>query len=229
MEQGLTTTSYAVLGLLTLRPWSAYELAQQMKRSLRNVWPRAESAIYREPAKLVEAGYATAREVPAGPTRTKVQYTATAKGRRAFRRWLAQPSEPPLLESEGLLRVLFADQGTRDDLERTLGQLADQATVFRDRIADYARADVKGEGPFPDRTHVINLFGRFMLQYAQTTIDWAKWAQSEISQWPDTEAEASRRGPILAAESLVQFGLPMDSATSGERLNDSPPSQPLRG
>jgi hypothetical protein len=41
----LTTTSYAILGLLAIRPWSTYELARQMQRDLRFVWPRAESCM----------------------------------------------------------------------------------------------------------------------------------------------------------------------------------------
>ena len=41
--ESLTTTSYAVLGLLCLRDWSTYELNKQMQRSMRLWWPRAES------------------------------------------------------------------------------------------------------------------------------------------------------------------------------------------
>ena len=52
----LTTTSYAILGLLAIRPWSTYELARQMQRDLRFVWPRAESNLYAEPKKLIAHG-----------------------------------------------------------------------------------------------------------------------------------------------------------------------------
>ena len=38
----LTTSSYAVLGLLAIQPWLGWALAQQMQRSLRIIWPRAE-------------------------------------------------------------------------------------------------------------------------------------------------------------------------------------------
>ena len=45
----LTTTSYAILGLLAVKPWTTYELAQQMRRALGQFWPRAESKLYEEP------------------------------------------------------------------------------------------------------------------------------------------------------------------------------------
>ena len=42
----LTSTSYAILGLLAVKPWTTYELAQQMDRALGRFWPRAESRLY---------------------------------------------------------------------------------------------------------------------------------------------------------------------------------------
>ena len=47
-----TTSTYAVLGLLAIRPWSAYELAQQATRSLRYAHPRSESHVYEEAKRL---------------------------------------------------------------------------------------------------------------------------------------------------------------------------------
>ncbi len=41
-----TTTSYAILGLLAIRPWATYDLAKLMRRSLQFFWPRAESNLY---------------------------------------------------------------------------------------------------------------------------------------------------------------------------------------
>ena len=55
-SSALTTTSYAILGLLAIKPWSTYELAQQMDRSLGRIWPRAQSKLYEEPKKLVARG-----------------------------------------------------------------------------------------------------------------------------------------------------------------------------
>ena len=42
----LTTTSYAILGLLRRRPWSAYELTKYMQHSgIRAVWPRIRGQV----------------------------------------------------------------------------------------------------------------------------------------------------------------------------------------
>ena len=45
----LTPTSFAILGLLSIQPFTTYELAQQMDRTLSWFWPRAASMVYEEP------------------------------------------------------------------------------------------------------------------------------------------------------------------------------------
>ena len=47
-----------ILGLLSLRSWTTYELAKQVQRSLGWFWPRAERKLYDEPKRLVAAGLA---------------------------------------------------------------------------------------------------------------------------------------------------------------------------
>src|SRR5215469_8270629 len=117
----LTTTSYAVLGLLAIKPWSSYELTQQMDRSLGRVWPRAVSKLYEEPKKLALHGLATAATERNGG-RTRTIYSITDEGRQALRTWLADPAAGPVLESEQLLKVFFADHGSTKDLLTTLGE-----------------------------------------------------------------------------------------------------------
>jgi PadR family transcriptional regulator, regulatory protein AphA len=42
----LTPTSFAILGLLSIQPFTTYELAQQMDRTVSWFWPRAASMVY---------------------------------------------------------------------------------------------------------------------------------------------------------------------------------------
>ena len=65
-SQRLTTTSYAILGLLAVRSWSTYELTRQMEWSLGRFWPRAKSKLYEEPKKLEALGLATSRQETMG-------------------------------------------------------------------------------------------------------------------------------------------------------------------
>ena len=181
----LTTTSYAILGLLAVKPWATYDLAKQLQRSLHFFWPRAESNLYAEPKRLVEAGLAEAREEWNGD-RKRTVYSITDKGRRAFRDWLATPPAPQRLESEAHLRILFGNSGTKAALiaalERLEADAAAQVHHFAAMGSDYAR----GEGPFPERIHVNALVASLGVAQGRALADWACWAKAEVSEWGET-------------------------------------------
>src|SRR3954452_3643290 len=121
----LTTTSYAILGLLNIQPWSGYELTQQAQRSLRYMWPKSESHLYAEPKRLVRLGLASATESPAGPVRTRQVYRITTAGRRALKRWLESEPATPQLEFEAVLRLFFADATDKKAILATLAHTND--------------------------------------------------------------------------------------------------------
>ena len=111
-ETAASTTSYAILGYLAIRPWTAYELTKQMGSSVHHFWPRAESGIYREMKRLVAAGFAASSDEQLG-RRRRARYEITDDGRGALRVWLGEPRSDGFLESEALVRVFFSDFGTK--------------------------------------------------------------------------------------------------------------------
>jgi DNA-binding PadR family transcriptional regulator len=101
--------------MLALWPWTAYELTRQLRRSLSYCWPKAESVLYDEPKRLVRLGLATAQREPVR-RRVRTAYAITDEGRRALGAWLATPPSPPRFEFETMLRLVYADQGTNEEL-----------------------------------------------------------------------------------------------------------------
>ena len=195
----LTTTSYAVLGLLSVRSWTAYELTKQMTRSMAHIWPRAVSAIYKEPKLLVAHGLAIAAVEDNGERR-RTRYSITPEGRLALKQWLAQPSAPPQFESEGLVRVEFAEQGTKEDLLRTLRELRDQADELKARLLVQLEGYLQEGSPFPERMHIHALMGPLHIEHATFLSDWARRAEEEVARWPDvTEVAAPRGAEIIRA------------------------------
>jgi PadR family transcriptional regulator, regulatory protein AphA len=182
-KRALTTTSYAILGLLSVKPWSAYELIGQMKRGMRFTWPRAETRIYQEPKHLVAHGLARATVERSG-RRPRTVYSITPQGRAVLRRWLTMPSAPPQLECEAMVRATFAEAGTTQDLLRTMKELRDQALGSYLEIADQAEDYLATGGPFPERLPIIVLVGKFILEYLAFLERFAGWAETQLETWP---------------------------------------------
>jgi DNA-binding PadR family transcriptional regulator len=199
----LTATSFAILGLLAVRPWPTYELAKQINRSLRHFWPRAESNLYAEAKRLVTGGYAAARQEQTGERRRTV-YRITPQGRKALRVWLATPGGETRLESEPLLKVFFADQGSKAALIATLramGATAEAQQAVLRRMAEEYQA---GLGPFPERLAVNVLALGLVWEHLEATIAWSRRAVEAVGKWQKPgpgEAPIWPQGVLPAASS----------------------------
>jgi DNA-binding PadR family transcriptional regulator len=189
MANELTTTSYAILGLLSLRSWTSYELAEQMKRAIGRFWPRAESGIYREPKKLEAHGLARSSTEHVGD-RPRTRYTITAKGRRALAAWVPTPSAGPAVEFEALVKVFFAEQATKADLLATLEDVRRWVEDEAVATTGISQAYLEGRGRFPERLPWLVLVGRFIDDVQQMIDRWAAWAIEVVEAWPDDLREA---------------------------------------
>jgi PadR family transcriptional regulator AphA len=177
MAHDLSATTYSLLGLLAIRSWTAYELTQQVRRSLHFVWPASEGHLYREQKRLIGLGWASVIREPAG-RRERQRYTITDAGREALRAWLRTDPGPPRLEIEGLVRLFYGDQAgvaemlgsietTRDEARSMLESLAEFAGEYLEQGGPLEHLETRGSstGPssfhgrpqFPERLHVVAL------------------------------------------------------------------------
>ncbi|HWM22995.1 MAG TPA: PadR family transcriptional regulator [Ilumatobacteraceae bacterium] len=171
-------TTFGLLGLLAVRSWTGYELAKQMRRSLRFVWSSSEGHLYREQKRLVELGWADVEVEPSGG-RSRKRYTITPAGESALRTWLATPPQEPHFEVEGLLRLFFSDHGTLHDMITSMDATATAARSMLDELLGFVdeylaeggplwmlehgvggqdeRLEFRGRPMFPERLHLVAL------------------------------------------------------------------------
>jgi DNA-binding PadR family transcriptional regulator len=146
-DDGLSTTSYAVLGLLTFGDaMSGYDVMKLAERSIGYFWTPAKSHVYAELKRLAEAGYATERYVEQATRPNKRTYSITSEGRSALTRWLVEaPIQPSPVKSILTLKVFFGDLISPEALGRQLAEVRRRAEEhlaelrsIEDRIKDDA-------------------------------------------------------------------------------------------
>jgi DNA-binding PadR family transcriptional regulator len=194
------TTAYALLGLLSVRPWTTYELAQQVRRSLNWFWPRAERKLYDDPKKLAAAGLATATEEYTG-RRKRTVYAITAKGRRELGAWLRAPSAEPSWENESMVKVFFADAGDLETLRATLTDMRDAAQRRLAQLGEMARQPPL----FPERRHIGAITIRLQQDQEETTARWADWALAQTAEWRST-GDPGDWDPDVVYDRLAEAG-----------------------
>ena len=203
----LTPTSYAILGLLAIRAWPTYELAKQMQRDLRFVWPRAESNLYAEPKKLVAHGFASASSDPRGRRRRTGRLDHP--GRHGGPGGMDElPAAESRWESESIVKLLFANSGSPERLLDHLCRFREQAGARWKAVEAIFRPYLAGDEPFPDRTHVNVLGATLVLETARAEAEWADRAIEEVRTWRTTTFPEHRAAAYDALRAALDAGEP---------------------
>lgn len=194
----LTTTSYAILGLLAIRDWSAYDLTGYMRTSaVRACWPRTESRLYQEPKNLVAHGLARASTERTGDRRRTV-YSITGEGRKALRSWHDEAVEPRQIQDEMLLRLFLGDEATVPQLRAAIRSEIANLGAQVGRIMEFAPRVAEGESIFPERLHFSALAARHQIGLVRARVDYLRWADEWLAGWDDTALDEGKKERAIA-------------------------------
>ena len=197
---GLTTTSYAVLAQLAVHPWSTYELARQRVRYFRYVWPRAESAIYREVKRLAAFGLVAAKREYVGK-RPRTLYSITEAGRQVLREWLGTPVSPFAMDFEAMIRLFIAPLGTKEQLVATLEQVRDDAQEMLRFSGAVKQEFLDGRAALQDQVYIRAHAVDFFISLLTTVDGWAERTLAEVQGWKDLSPDGKNdRGLQLMAQ-----------------------------
>ena len=165
---------HALLGLLSERPASGYDLLKLFDTSLADVWPATQSQIYTELTKLAGTGLIT---VAAEGPRGRKEYAITDEGMAELRHWLSETPPQRNTRSDVLLRVFFLGVLTPDQARGYLAELtrmSEQAAQSLRRLSDSVDWD---DGD-------LSVYGRIALEYGlrfnAMRREWAEWAAEQI-------------------------------------------------
>ena len=127
----LNATAASLLGFLSARELSGYELMQVAEMVIGDFWSLTRSQVYRELAGLSAKGLV--EELETGP-RSRRPYRITQRGRAAFESWLSSPPAAEQIRYPLLLRISF---GAAVGRETVLGFLAEHREIHEQRLAEY--------------------------------------------------------------------------------------------
>ena len=87
-----------------------------------------------------------------------------------------------------MLRLLYADQGSQQDLLAAVRSIRRWALAQAPASLSQIRGYLEDENatPFPHRLHIVALFGLFYVNVFEQMMIWADEAEAEIVTWPAT-------------------------------------------
>lgn len=113
---------YAILGLLSWRPMTGYDIKKMFAGSAAFYWSGNNNQIYTTLVKLHENGLVTRAIEPQEDTPPRKIYSITEQGKTELKKWLLSEPEPPQLKNTFLIQLAWADQLSPDELDTLLGR-----------------------------------------------------------------------------------------------------------
>jgi DNA-binding PadR family transcriptional regulator len=134
-----TTTDFAILGMLTIKPMSGYEIRQLMSQSIAHFWSESYGQLYPALKKLESAQLVTKRTEP-GQKRDKHIYTITPTGRDRLQEWLTHAPKPQSPRNELLLKLFLLSP---DSLPVAAEQVARARVAAMDELRRFGFVEEK--------------------------------------------------------------------------------------
>jgi len=193
LKQVRSSTDYAVLGMLTLKPMSGYDIRATIGESIAYFWTESYGQIYPTLKRLTKEKLVTRRAEKAGGRERHV-YAVTPAGRDALADWLREPAQPRAPRNELLFKLFFARQASPAD---AIGQV----TRFREgkarERAGYEQVEhelLRKHGTHPDLAYWL-----ITLRYGQLEAEaQLRWAEEALEILAELQAAVPASPPQTA-------------------------------
>lgn len=177
-----STTQFSILGLLTWRPMTGYDIRKEIRSSIGHFWSESYGQIYPCLRRLVADGLAVVENKPGRGPRGRRVYRLTPAGRRALRRWLLRPVRPTPVRSELCLKLCF---GSLAGVVASQRQVKAFRATHADRLAKWKRSESQIRRTLrhePQAVHFL-LTVRMGIAVARACVRWADESLESLSHY----------------------------------------------
>ncbi|HWX56354.1 MAG TPA: PadR family transcriptional regulator [Verrucomicrobiae bacterium] len=202
MKSGESASKFAVLGVLSLKPSSGYDVKQFVEGSIGHFWSESYGRIYPLLKEMTADGLITRRQGEKNSGRPERQvYSVTPRGEAALRHWLEQQPRNESPRSELLLKLFFSK---RIGPQASAKHVREKKQLEENKLAIYAQIETglrRQYATHPELPYwLLTLsFGRHM---CQGLVDWCDEALQTLSQLTKKE-KATGKGKAIKKRGKV--------------------------
>ena len=128
-------TLFVVLGLLSMKPLSGYDIKKIIDKSIRHFWSESNGQLYPTLRQLLKDGLVTMAQKKQNGKKVSHLYAITKKGSEVLEQWLEAPSEKKSIHrDEELLRLFFGNNACE---AASLDLLKQRAQRAQEALSEY--------------------------------------------------------------------------------------------
>jgi PadR family transcriptional regulator, regulatory protein AphA len=177
MARRISSSSKALLGLLTIEPMSGYDLGQNVRASVGHIWSESYGQIYPNLKKLAAAGLVSSKTEKQKSKPDRQIYSITPKGRAQLVEWLCTPPQPEIPRNEMLLKLFF---GSQVPVSILIGYVDRMVLEHRSLLEKFTRIEREEIAEHQHRPEA--LFWRMTARYGQLEMEaHLRWAEETLA------------------------------------------------
>jgi PadR family transcriptional regulator AphA len=183
-------TPFTILGCLTMRPMSGYDIKQFLEQTISHFWSESYGQIYPALQELEESGLVKSREEPGERGRERRVYTITPAGRNVLKEWLEEPAAPDTPRYEHSLKLFFGrnvgPEVSLQHIERLRAQTREGLENYKEtemRLLREMRGDPDSEAPY----WLIVLRGG--IHYSEMVLEWCDESEALLRSLTQTDQQ----------------------------------------
>ena len=168
---------HVILGFLSYRSLSGYDLKKAFDRSVNHFWPADQSQIYRTLKQLHKDGLISMEVVPREERLDVKLYAITETGEEALQQWLATPLPPAETRDPFLIKLYFGFMLQDEQVQQLIQAEIDQIDSFLEVYEGVYQSvtgqeqGIEGQRPF--------FYSMLTLEYGfQANLWYRGWLQS---------------------------------------------------
>ncbi len=175
---------YALLGFLSWRPSTGYELKKMMADSIVFYWSGNNNQIYTTLVQMHKDGLVTNEVQQQGHYPARKVYSITETGRSELRKWVLSAPETPQLRKAFLVQLAWADQLGPEELDELLDKYEYEINMQHIILQEQAR---RGSGANPARTpreeYLWKMVSENYIRSYACELEWVKTVRDGIKKF----------------------------------------------
>lgn len=187
-------SKYAILGMLSLKPMTGYDIKKNLEQGIGNFWNESFSQIYPILKQLTADGLATVTiEKQDGKPNRKV-YHITEQGKNLLMDWLAEPIAGHYpMRIELLLKLFFAHHAEHHIM---IAHVERFQTEINSKLREYEEINQKLSAKLNHHKQPALAYRRMTLQFGihfcKAVLAWCKETIEQLKAYEKKESDKSR-------------------------------------
>ena len=178
MARRTSSSSQALLGLLTIEPMSGYDLGQMVRLSVGHIWSESYGQIYPNLKRLEAEGLVACKTEKRKGRPDRRIYSITRKGREQLAKWLAIPPQPEIPRNEMLLKLFFGAQAPTQILIANVERMVEDHRALLQKFKRTQHNEIDKNSQFPDAP-----FWKMAARFGQIEMEaHLKWAEETLQE-----------------------------------------------